>query len=354
MAELCLAFIVIGLVAYGVLGSADFGAGFWDLTAGGAHRGGRVRGLIQRSMAPVWEANHVWLIFVLVIAWTAFPTVFGSVFSTLSIPLFLAALGIILRGAAFALRGQAATIREARALGALFASSSVLIPFFLGAAIGGIASERVPPGNAAGDLVTSWLNPTSVLIGVLAVLTGAYLAAVFLAGDAVRAGQGDLVRAFRARALGAGAVAGVVAVGGLIVVREDARRLFDGLTSGAGLAMLALSALAGVVTLALVLRERYALARWSSAAAVAAIVAGWVVAQDPYVLPPYLTLDEAAASDATLVAVVIAVGIGLVVLVPSLWFLYRLVLAGRLDQEFEPLDQRFRPLNAGDDDRRQP
>ena len=352
MAELCLAFVVLGLAAYGVLGSADFGAGLWDLTAGGASRGGRVRGLIQRSMAPVWEANHVWLIFVLVIAWTAFPTVFGSVFSTLSIPLFLAALGIIFRGAAFALRGQAATIREARALGALFASSSVLIPFFLGAAIGGIASERVPPGNAAGDPVTSWLNPTSVLIGALAVLTGAYLAAVFLAGDAVRAGQPDLVRAFRSRALGAGAAAGVVALGGLVVLRQDAPRLFDGLTSGAGLAMLVLSALAGAATLVLLWSERHGRARWTAAVAVAAIVVGWVLAQDPYVLPPHLTLDEAAASEATLVAVVIAVGIGMLVLVPSLWFLYRLVLAGRLDQEFEPLDQRFRPLTAGDDDRR--
>ena len=166
-----------------MLGSADFGAGFWDLTAGGAERGGRVRGMVQRSMSPVWEANHVWLIFVLVIIWTAFPVAFGSIFSTLSIPLFLAALGIIFRGAAFAMRGQAATINEARGLGALFALSSVLIPFFLGAAIGGVASGRVEVGNAAGEPFESWLNPTSILIGVIAVLSGAYLAAVFLAGD---------------------------------------------------------------------------------------------------------------------------------------------------------------------------
>ena len=139
-------------------------------------------------MSPVWEANHVWLIFVLVILWTAFPVVFGSIFSTLSIPLFLAAIGIIFRGTAFALRGQAATISEARVLGAVFAFSSVLIPFFLGAAIGGVASGRVPVGNAAGDLITSWLNPTSVLIGVVGVLSGAYLAAVYLAGDSERAG----------------------------------------------------------------------------------------------------------------------------------------------------------------------
>ena len=143
MAEVCLGLLMLGITAYAVLGGADFGAGFWDLTAGGAERGGRLRGMVQRSMSPVWEANHVWLIFVLVIMWTAFPVAFGSLFSTLYIPLFLAAVGIIFRGAAFALRGQAATINEARLLGALFALSSVLVPFFLGAAIGGIASGRV-------------------------------------------------------------------------------------------------------------------------------------------------------------------------------------------------------------------
>src|SRR5918998_4813795 len=197
---------MLGITAYAVLGSADFGAGFWDLTAGGDARGGRVRGMIQRSMSPVWEANHVWLIFVLVIAWTAFPVAFASLFSTLSIPLFLAALGIIFRGAAFALRGQAGTMREARVLGGLFALSSVLIPLFLGAALGGIASGRVPVGNATGDPVSSWVNPTSAVVGVIGVATGAHLAAVYLAGDSVRAGVPDLVKAFRARALASGVV----------------------------------------------------------------------------------------------------------------------------------------------------
>jgi cytochrome bd ubiquinol oxidase subunit II len=343
MAQACLVLVLIGITAYAVLGGADFGGGFWDLTAGGAERGGRVRGMVQRSMSPVWEANHVWLIFVLVILWTAFPVVFGSIFTTLSIPLFLAAIGIIFRGTAFALRGQAATINEARVLGAVFALSSVLVPFCLGAAIGGVASGRVPVGNAAGDLVTSWLNPTSVLIGVVGVSSGAYLAAVYLAGDSARAGLPDLVQAFRVRALGAGVATGVIALAGLVVLRGDARELYDGLTSGAGLALVLASSAAGVATLALVYRERYELARVTAAAAVAAIVVGWVVAQDPYVLPPELTLAEAAASNATLTAVVIGVAAGMVILVPSLWWLYRLVLQGRLDQEYEPLDQRFHP-----------
>ena len=341
MDVVCLGFVLLGITAYALLGSADFGAGFWDLTAGGASRGARLRGMVQWSMSPVWEANHVWLIFVLVILWTAFPVVFGSIFTTLSIPLFLAAVGIIFRGTAFALRGQAATIREARVLGAVFALSSVLIPFCLGAAIGGVASGRVPVGNAAGNLVTSWLNPTSVLIGVVAVSSGAYLAAVYLAGDSARAGLPDLVRAFRVRALGAGVVTGVLALAGLVELHADARELYDGLTSGAGLAMVLVSGAAGLATLALVYGERYELARVTAAAAVAAIVVGWVIAQDPYVLPPHVTLQEAAAPNATLTAVVIGVAAGLVILVPSLWWLYRLVLQGRLDQEYEPLDQRF-------------
>jgi cytochrome d ubiquinol oxidase subunit II len=349
--EICVGFIALGVTAYAVLGGADFGAGFWDLTAGGAERGGGIRGMVQRSMSPVWEANHVWLIFILVIAWTAFPVAFGSLSSTLSIPLFLAALGIISRGAAFALRGQAATIREARALGATFAISSVLTPFFLGAAVGGIASGRVPVGNLAGDELSSWLNATSIAIGVVAVVTGAYLAAVFLAGDSVGAGQPQLAEAFRRRALGSGVVAGAAALGTLLVVREDARPLFDGLTSGAGLVAVLVSALAGAVTLALIWTRRYGPARATAAAAVGAITVGWLLAQDPYLLPGELTLEQGAASDATLTALVVSILAGFVILVPSLAYLYRLTLKGTLSQEYEPLDQRFRPIEAGDERR---
>ena len=351
MAEVCLIFIVLGLTAYGVLGGADFGAGFWDLTAGGAHRGGRVRGLVQRSMSPVWEANHVWLIFVLVIAWTAFPLAFGAIFETLAVPLFFAALGIILRGTAFALRGQAGTVREARVLGATFALSSVLVPFFFGTVLGGIASGEVRAEDPSAD-IGAWTNPTSLTIGVLAVMTGAYLAAVFLAGDARRAEQPDLEDAFRRRALGAGFVTGLGAVVALLVVRSDARPLFDGLTSGGGLAALLVSVLAGLVTIALVWTRRFELARASSAVAVAAVIAGWVIADHPDLLPGQLTIDEAAAADATLTALVVSVCVGLLILVPSLFYLYRLVLKGTLDQTYEPLDQRFRPISASDEEPR--
>ena len=346
--EVCLGLVIAGITAYAVLGGADFGAGFWDLTAGGAERGGRVRGMVQRSMSPVWEANHVWLIFVLVLMWTCFPVAFGSIFSTLYVPLLIAVAGIIFRGTAFALRGQAATIGEARVLGALFATSSVLVPFCLGACLGAIGSGRVPVGNAAGDPISSWLNPTGILVGSLAVITGAYMAAVYMAADSRRERIEDLQQAFRARALLAGIAAGAVAIGGLLVLRDDARPLYDGLTSGGGLAFVIASAVVGGLTLALVWRRRYEVARFSAAAAVACVTVGWAFAQSPYLLPDQLTLDQAAANDATLTASLISVAAGMLVLVPSLYLLYSLTLRGRLDQQFEPLDQRFRPLSAGD------
>jgi cytochrome bd ubiquinol oxidase subunit II len=334
--ELAAALALLALTGYVVLGGADFGAGFWDLTAGGAERGAPIRAMIKRSMSPVWEANHVWLIFLLVVLWTAFPEAFGSIMSTLAVPIFLAALGIVLRGGAFALKGEAATIAEARALGATFALSSVLVPFFLGAAAGAIAAGEVPVGNATGDAFTSWTGPTSILVGLLSVATGAHLAAVFLGADARRAERPELVRAFRARALGSGAVAGALAIAGLAVVDSDAPELFDGLTSGLGLACVAVSALAGLVTLALEWKGRFELARFTAAAAVAAIVAGWAAAQEPYLLPPGLTVTEAAAPDATLTALLIACALGMLVLIPALVWLFRLALSGRLAYEEEP------------------
>ena len=335
--ELAVAVLVLGLVMYAVLGGADFGAGFWDLTAGGAERGARVRGMLKRSMSVVWEANHVWLIFCLVVFWTGFSKAFGPTMETLYVPLFLAAVGIILRGSAFALRGEAATIGEARGLGATFALSSVLVPFFLGATIGAVASGQVSVPADPGDPFSSWTNATSLYIGALAVATSAYMAAVFVAADSVRAELPDLVEAFRRRALGAGIVTGLMAVGGIFVLRSDARDLYDGLTSGFGLVVVIASALAGVVTIALVWSRRFEIARFTSAAAVAAILVGLAVAISPDFLPGQMTLDEAASGDATLVALLGAVVIAVALLIPSLGYLYKLVLSGRLDQEFHPI-----------------
>jgi cytochrome bd ubiquinol oxidase subunit II len=323
--------ILVGIAAYIVLAGADFGAGLWYLLAGPGPKGRPVRNFTYHAMAPVWEANHVWLIFVLVVTWTAYPAAFGSIASTLAAALFVAAVGIIMRGTTYALRSGAAADRESEGVtGFIFGASSLLTPFALGAAIGGIASGRVPVGNAAGDLATSWLNPTSIMTGVLAVATSGYLAAVYLAGDATRSGEAQLARTFQRRALIMGLVAGALAIAGLVVLRSDARALFDDLTSGAGIVAVIASAAAGVVTLALVRAQRYEPARFSAALAVAAIVAGWGIAQSPDILPG-LTVRAAAAGHSTLVALLISIAAGLIVLLPSLALLFGLVLRGRFD-----------------------
>jgi cytochrome d ubiquinol oxidase subunit II len=344
LAELPIVFALVGLAAYVVLAGADFGAGIWHMLPAG-RRAAAVREHTHRSMSAVWEANHVWLIFVLVVCWTAYPVAFGSIASTLAVPLLIAALGIIVRGIAYAMRSATEPGRQELLVGGVFALSSLLTPFALGAAVGGIASGRVPVGNAAGDMWSSWLNPTSVMVGMLAVATAAYLAAVYIAADAARLDDQDLVGAFRVRALTAGVCAGALAVAGLGALAADAEPLFDDLVAGAGLPALLISGAAGITTLALVRNWRFEAARYSAGLAVAAIIAGWALAQQPTFLPG-LTIEEAAASDATLVATLVGLVAGLVIVLPSLFLLFRLVLRGRFDAAAQQ-ETDAGPLTAG-------
>ncbi len=334
-ADAVAAVLWFGVTLYAVFGGADFGAGFWDLVAGGDRRGERPRALIARSIGPVWEANHVWLIFVLVVAWTAFGVAFASVMSTLYIPLSLAALGIVLRGSGFAFRSVATALPARRAAGATFAISSVLTPFFLGAAIGAIAAGRIPVGNAAGDPITSWLNITGVTIGVLLVVSCAYLAAVFLTIDARRLGDTEMERYFRVRAIGAAIVAGLVALGGLFVLRENARFLYDGLV-GDALPLVIASGVLGAAALAGLVRGAARGTRVLAAGAVTTVIWGWAVAQSPYLLPESLTIDQAAGAHGALVTVLVVFAIALVVVVPSLGLLYVLDQRDLLDEDGEP------------------
>jgi cytochrome d ubiquinol oxidase subunit II len=313
----------VGLTAYAIFGGADFGGGIWDLLAGGTERGARQRNLIEHSIAPVWEANHVWLIFVLVVLWTGFPAAFAAVASTLYIPLTLAALGMIARGSAFAFRKSIETLPARRFFGALFALSSLVTPFFLGCVAGAVASGQVPPGLAEGDVISSWLNPTSILGGALAVGICAFQAAVFLCDDARREGDQALVGQFRARALAAAVVVGLVAVAGLLVVRHDARVLYDELF-GRALPCLVVSAVAGVLSLGLLVKRRFVASRVSATAAVAAMIWGWALAQYPYMLIPDLTIEQAAASPVTLRALLLVLVVGSLLLVPALVYMYAL------------------------------
>jgi cytochrome d ubiquinol oxidase subunit II len=324
--------LLIVIVAYAILGGADFGGGFWDLVAGGAARGDRPREVIDHSIGPVWEANHVWLIFCFVVLWTGFPEAYASITLTLFVPLAIAAFGIVLRGSSFAFRKTVFRTRDRRNFGAAFAVSSVLVPYCFGAIAGAVASGRVPAGGVAGDPWESWLNPTSVLGGVLAVVVVAYLAAVYLTWDARRLGDQSMEDYFRRRAVGAAVVAGVGAVVGLFVLRSDAEYLFDELTSRA-LPLVLLSAVCGTASLVLLLRNAARGARVLAMAAVAVIVAAWGVAQWPYILPESLEVEDAAAPSGTLNAILVAAIGAVVIVLPGFILLYSLDQKGLLPEE---------------------
>jgi cytochrome d ubiquinol oxidase subunit II len=338
-----LVFALVGLVLYAVLAGADFGAGLWQLIAGRRPKAEPIREHAHHAMAPVWEANHVWLIFVLTVFWTAYPTAFGAIASTFAVPLFIAAVGIVFRGAAYALRAGADSARESALIDTIFSISSILVPFALGAAIGGIATDRVAVVDATGHPFSSWLNPTSVFIGVLAVTNCAYLAAVYLAADAARLGRPELERSFRTRALCAGVIAGAIAVAGLFVLHSDDAKLFDALLGARALPAVAVSGIAGLTTLLLVHRGRFEAARYGAALAVSGIVAGWVLARWPTIVPG-LTVDQAAAGNATLVWLIVAVLGGGAIVFPSLVLLFGLALRGRFRA-----DEASAPAARGDD-----
>ena len=275
LADVVAAAMFVGVIAYSLFAGADFGSGFYDLTAGGGRRAGELRMLVDHSIGPVWEANHVWLIYILVIWWTGFPTAFAAATTTLFIPLMLALAGIVLRGASFAFRKYAETFTQARLFGAIFAGSSLITPFFLGTVAGAIASGRVPAGGY-GDRVSSWINPTSLVGGCLAVTTCAFLAGVFLTADAARVGIPGLAERLRARTLAVGIVSGLIVFAGLYPILHDAPTLSHRLLSAA-LPLLVVAALAGAITLLLVYRRSYSMARFFAAGAVGAVITGWGV-----------------------------------------------------------------------------
>jgi cytochrome d ubiquinol oxidase subunit II len=328
--DLVAVILLLLVAAYSCGGGADFGAGIWDLLAGDTYRGTGPRELVDYAMAPVWEANNVWLVFVLVVTWTGFPPVFEAVMSTTWVALVFAALGLVLRGAAFAIRKPTLGVRRRRRLGVVFGVASVLTPYFFASALGGVASGRVPPGNGQGDPITSWLNPTSVLFGLVGLTAAAFLAASFLVSDARRFGDPDLEAYFRRRsAVSAGLLLLTMAVG-LIVVHQNAAGLYDGLTSGWGLAFAAIAAIAILLTALMLSRNILRGTRLTAIAAVASLVLAWGVAQRPYALPTTLTIDEAAGDPNTMRWLVVVTIIAVLLVGPALALLYRLDTTERL------------------------
>src|SRR5262245_61513650 len=246
-------FVVIA--AYALFGGADFGGGIWDLLAGGPERGAAARELIDESITPVWEANHVWLIFVLVLLWTAFPLAFAAIMTALFVPLSLSLLGIVLRGVGFAFRHTAQRLRLKELTGATFASASLITPFFMGTTVGAVVTGKVPV-HPAGNVLAAWTSATAILTGLLFVAACAYISAVFLVLEASQRGREDLTRYFALRATASGLLTGALAGGTFYELSTSAPHVFGRLT-GIALPVVAISVAAGIAVLAMLWLRRY-------------------------------------------------------------------------------------------------
>jgi cytochrome d ubiquinol oxidase subunit II len=324
--EFALGFILLlGVILYAVLGGADFGGGVWDLLARGP-RANQQREVIAHAIGPIWEANHVWLIFVIVIVFTVFPPVYAALSVALFVPLTLALVGIVFRGVAFVFRTPA---RSVAVIGGVwdrvFAVASVVAPVFFGMAAGAVASGqiRVIDGTVQGDPWSTWLAPFPLVIGLLALATCAFLAAVYLTVETT----GDLQEDFRRRALGAGAAFAILAAIALPLARRDAPHIWQGLTGTRAIVVVPVGLLFAVVTGWAVYHRRYLLASYTAVAEVILLLVGWALAQYPFLVAPDLTFENAAATPAMLRATLVIYGLGALILVPSFWLLFKVFKA---------------------------
>jgi cytochrome d ubiquinol oxidase subunit II len=316
--------ILIGVLAiYAIFAGADFGGGLWDLLAGSDHRGRAVRQLIDETITPVWEANHVWLVFALVIFWSAFPLAFAAVMTVAALPLWLATLGVVLRGAGFAFRKDVQGLRSERLLGAIFAFSSLLTPFFMGTVVGCVAAGKVSL-SAQHSTLTAWTNPTSLLTGALFVAACGYMAAIFLIREAAGRGDHRNKRYFRQRATVAGVLAGALSLATLAELHHSNHALYHGLT-GRALPLLILGAACGLAVLAVLTLGKSTGSRPLAGIGVAAVLWGWGVGQYPTILPGTgLTLANGSAPHATLVMLVVVFAAAGLLVVPGFLLLFRL------------------------------
>jgi cytochrome bd ubiquinol oxidase subunit II len=316
------AILFVVIAAYALFGGADFGGGIWDLLAGGPERGAAPRELIDESITPVWEGNHVWLVFVLVLLWTAFPPAFADIFTALFVPLALSLLGIVLRGAAFAFRHTAERVQMRQLTGAAFAAASLIAPFFMGTAVGAVATGQVPV-YPTGNVLAAWTSPTAILTGFLFVAACAYISAVFLVLEARQRGPRDLVRYFSLRATAAAVVTGALAGGTFAELSSSAPYVYARLT-GIALPLVAISIAAGIAVLAMLWLRWYhgVFLRGMAAIAVATVVWGWGLAQYPYLIPTSLPLAAGSAPTAALVSEFVVGGLAVLLVAPAFAVLY--------------------------------
>jgi cytochrome d ubiquinol oxidase subunit II len=314
--------ILLSLILYALMGGADFGGGIWDLLAAGP-RAPRQRQAIAEAIGPIWEANHVWLILVVVLLFTGFPGGFAAMMTALNIPLTAMLLGIVLRGSAFIFRKYDANAAHRR-WSTLFGLSSVLTPFLQGVTLGALATGkiRLVDGQVVTGFFAGWLTPFALACGVFALGLFAFLAATYLTVDTVD--QPDLQNDFRLRALWSGSALAPIALLVLLTSKEGAPEMFHGLTRWWALLLLASTSFFAWAALVALWRRRFALARLAAIGQVTLILVGWSVAQYPDLVTPDVTVVNAHAPERTLHLLVLALGIGAVVLLPSLAFLFHL------------------------------
>jgi cytochrome d ubiquinol oxidase subunit II len=318
--ELVAAVGLMGVIAYGVLGGADFGGGIWDLFSTGPRRFEQ-RAAIAHAMGPVWEANHVWLIFVIVLIFTAFPLAFAA----LSVGMFglfhFVLLGITLRGAAFVFRGPQIADRGRSTWGTIFGIASVITPVLLGMAVGAVSSGnfRVVNRQVERHGTPPWFSPESLAIGALALALCAYLAAVYLTNETA----GELQKDFRRRALLAGTFVVGLATLTLPLLYWAAPHLWNGLSLAQAAPVIVSGVAAALLSGWALWQSRFRLARSAAIVQVVLLVLGWGLAHYPYLIYPDITLHDAAAPPNTLRFLLYSFAIGMAMLLPSLWMLFR-------------------------------
>jgi cytochrome bd ubiquinol oxidase subunit II len=318
----------VSILLFALAGGADFGAGLWSLFARGGQRAREQGQLIERAIGPIWEANELWVVVSTVILWSAFPPAFAAYGTALFIPFVLAIAGILLRGAflAFRIEAQEEAPGAYRFFGEVFGSMSIITPFFLGTAAGAIASGRLRLDEnelPVDGYFQPWLGPFPIIVGLLGVATCAYLAAIYLTIEA--SDNEPLQEDFRFRGIIAGVALGVLGVIAMPITRADAPYMWEGLyPGGLGSILMLVAAFSLVVSLVLIFLRRYWFARVAAIVQVVAVFCAWAVAQYPYLLVPDITIQDAASPRPVLVAMSILIVAYVVVLGPSLWFLFRL------------------------------
>jgi cytochrome d ubiquinol oxidase subunit II len=317
--------IALALNGYILFGGADFGGGVWDLLATGPRKA-RQREVIAHALGPIWEANHVWLILAIVLTFTCFAPVFARLGIVLHIPLTLMLVGIVLRGSAFTFRTYDSQHDATQhRWGRIFSSASIITPILLGVSIGAVASGRVGQETAGGFVarfVDPWFTPFALSVGLLALTIFAFLAAVYLT---LETRDRELADDFRRRALATG-VAVFFASGLVLLLSTQAAPLVrTGLMASPWAVPLhLLTGVTAIAVLAALWFRRYRLARIGVGLQVSLIFWGWPMAQYPFLLPPSYTIANSAAPETTLRLILIALAIGGVILLPSLWYLFQI------------------------------